>query len=92
MIMLILHQILRLNIGPLSLCQNLAEYRPTGPAHILHQILFIKRQIEMMKGIHLHPRMDWLTIDNNPVHIKNKCSGLMSQAKFSFSHFAASRC
>ena len=71
--MLIRCHIFRLNIRTPGFGNGFTKNSAARTSHIMNQIRLIKFQTKMRKGIHLHPAMDRLAVNDYPIHIENYC-------------------
>ena len=75
-LVLVAHEILHLKIMAAFLRDDLAKNLIARPAHVVDEVRLLKRQTEVMECIHLHTRMNGLAVDDDAIHVKDKCCRL----------------
>ena len=78
--MLVAHEVFHAQVLAALFCDDLAENLIARAPHVMDEVCFIKWQVEVMERVHLHARMDGLAVDDDAIHVKDKCCRLQSHS------------
>ena len=71
--MLVVHDLLHGYIRAMFFFQHVRKNIDARPPHILREIALVKRQSKMRKRLHLHAAVQRLAVNDDAVHVENKC-------------------
>ena len=79
-LVLVAHEVIHAKVLAALLRDDLTEDLIARAPHVMNEVCLIKWQSEVMERVHLHARMDGFAVDDDAIHVKDKCCRLQSHS------------